>query len=74
MKYVPPPAGEDEEEKPGDTYDGDMKDGKREGRGKYTWSNGAIFEGQYAENKKNGKGKLMLPDKSVYEGNFARIS
>jgi hypothetical protein len=51
-----------------------MKDGKREGQGKYTWSNGAIFEGQYAENKKNGKGKLMLPDKSVYEGNFARIS
>ena len=31
MKYVPPPAGEDEEEKPGDTYEGSMEAGKREG-------------------------------------------
>ncbi len=68
MKYPPPPAGEDEEEKPGDMYEGSMVAGKREGQGKYTWSNGAVYEGTYVDNKKQGKGKLMLPDKSVFDG------
>ena len=71
MKYVPPPAGEDEEEKPGDTFEGHMEAGKREGHGKYTWSSGAVYEGTYADNKKGGKGRLTMPDKSVYEGAFA---
>ena len=70
MKYVPPPVGEDEEEKPGDTYEGNMVAGQREGHGKYTWSNGAVFEGQYSGNKKNGRGKITLPDKSVFEGEY----
>ena len=70
MKYVPPPTGEDEEEKQPDTYEGSMVAGKREGQGKYTWSNGAVYEGSYSENKKHGKGKLTMPDKSVYEGGF----
>lgn len=70
MKYVPPAVGKDEEEKPGDSYEGNMEAGRREGHGKYTWSNGAIFEGQYSGNKKNGKGKLSLSDKSVFEGEF----
>ena len=68
MKYVPPPAGEDEEEKPADTFEGSMVAGKREGKGKYTCSNGAVYDGSYADNKKHGKGKLSMPDKSVYEG------
>lgn len=70
MKYPPPPAGEDEEEKPGDAFEGTMTEGKREGPGKYTWSNGAVFEGNYTDNKKQGKGKMTFPDKSVYEGDY----
>eukprot|EP00798_Chlamydomonas_sp_ICE-L_P016350 gene16350-22549_t len=71
MKYPPPPAGEeDEEEKPGDTYVGSLDNGKRLGKGKYTWSNGAIYEGDYVDNKKHGKGKFTFPDKGVYEGDF----
>lgn len=68
MKYPPPPTGEDEEEKPGDTFEGEMAHGKRQGVGKYTWSNGAVYEGPYEENKKHGQGKMTFPDKSVYEG------
>lgn len=70
MKYPPPPAGEDEEEKPGDMFDGNMVNGKRVGAGKYTWSNGTVFEGSYMDGKKNGKGKWSFPDKSLYEGDF----
>ncbi len=68
MKYPPPPAGEDEEEKPGDTYEGEMNAGKREGQGVYTWSNGTVYEGAYQNNSKRGQGKLTMPDKSVYTG------
>ncbi len=32
MKYPPPPAGEDEEEKPGDSYEGHFEHGKRHGQ------------------------------------------
>ncbi len=75
MKYPAPPAGEDEEgeEKPGDVFEGIMVNGKRDGRGKYTWSSGAVFEGVYVEGKKHGKGKLTLPDKSVYEGRYCEL-
>ncbi len=68
MKYPPPPVVEDEEEKPGDMFEGTMSNGKREGLGKYTWSNEAVYEGPYVDNKKHGKGKLSMPNKSIYEG------
>jgi hypothetical protein len=32
MKYPPPPAGEDEEEKPGDVFEGNFIHGKRNGQ------------------------------------------
>lgn len=44
MKYPPPPVGEDEEELPGDMYEGAMESGVRTGTGRYTWSNGAVYE------------------------------
>lgn len=72
MKYPPPPAGEDdEEEKPGDVFEGNLENGVRQGKGKYTWSNGACYEGNYVDNKKHGKGKFSFPDKGVYEGDFS---
>mmetsp|Transcript_12319 Transcript_12319/g.26598 ORF Transcript_12319/g.26598 Transcript_12319/m.26598 type:complete len:225 (-) Transcript_12319:778-1452(-) len=70
MKYPPPPVEEDEDEKPGDMYEGPMENGKRQGKGKYTWSNGTIYEGDYVDNKKHGRGKFTFPDKSTYEGEF----
>lgn len=70
MKYPPPPVGEDEDEKPGDTYEGEMRSGRLHGQGLYTWSNGTVYEGNYANSCKEGKGKLTMPDKSVYEGDF----
>lgn len=68
MSYPPPPVGEDEEEKPGDTYTGHMEHGKKNGSGKYVWSNGASYEGDYLANKKHGHGIMVFPDKSKYDG------
>ncbi len=59
---------DDEEEKPGDKFEGTMEHGVREGKGTYTWSNGAVFSGDYVDNKKQGKGRFAFPDKGVYDG------
>ena len=75
MAYPPPPMGEDdEEEKPGDKFEGTMEHGVRQGKGTYTWSNGAVFTGEYVDNKKHGKGKLAFPDKGVYDGGYTQPS
>ena len=36
----------------------------REGKGKYTYSNGDIYNGEFKNNKKHGIGKLNYADKS----------
>jgi hypothetical protein len=69
LTYPPAPVGEDEEEKPGDRFEGCMVHGKRQGPGKYTWGAlGSWFEGEYADNVKQGQGVLVAPDKGRYEG------
>lgn len=69
MTYPPPPVSEDEEEKPGDSFTGDMQHGKRSGVGTYTWSSGAKFTGEYADGLKQGDGTMVYPDGSSYVGN-----
>lgn len=70
--YTSPENEEEEEEvdSPVETYKGQMLHGQREGRGIYTWSNGATYEGEYKDNQRTGKGVLLLPDKGQYEGQF----
>lgn len=70
MRYPPPPLkDEEDEEKPGDTFEGTMEHGKRAGRGLYKWgASGAEFDGEYVAGQKHGKGKMTFPDKSTYEG------
>lgn len=45
--------------------------GRRHGRGKYTFANGAFYEGEYADNVKQGQGVMEYPDKGRYEGEGA---
>jgi len=42
--------------------------GKRHGKGKFTWYNGEIFEGQWRDGKKNGFGVWKSPKGDSYEG------
>jgi len=68
----------------GDDYEGECKNGKKEGKGKYTYadivyegkilSKGKVYEGEFKNDVPNGKGKFIRPYASggvdVYEGEF----
>ncbi len=43
-------------EESGDRYEGEWKDGKRDGRGTYYSANGDRYEGQWKDNKQHGRG------------------
>lgn len=52
-------------------YVGDLTDGKRNGTGTMTYSNGNIYSGEWSNDIYNGKGKLSLANGTVYEGEFS---
>ena len=51
-------------------YEGNLVDGKRTGKGKFTFSNGDVYEGDWVDDKMTGKGKITNADGDVYEGDF----
>ena len=51
-------------------YEGGLVDGKRNGKGKYTWNNGDVYEGDFVQDKRTGKGKLSWSNGDVYVGDF----
>ena len=51
-------------------YEGDFKDGKWNGYGKYWSSKGSYYEGEFFYGRWDGEGKLTLKDGSTYEGHF----
>jgi hypothetical protein len=51
-------------------YEGEMKDEKRNGRGKHTWPSGDVYEGEWKDDKINGRGKYTWPECEFYEGEF----
>ena len=51
----------------GSIYVGESKNGKANGKGKYTWANGDVYEGEYKDDKKNGKGKFTYANGRVRE-------
>ena len=51
-------------------YDGSLVNGKKEGKGKYYYSNGCKYEGYFRNDKKEGKGIFYYTNGDRYEGNF----
>ena len=51
-------------------YVGDLKDGKRHGQGKLTFSDGRKYEGEYRDDKRHGQGTEIYSDGSSYEGEW----
>jgi len=43
----------------GNRYEGDFVDGKRTGKGTFTWANGNKYEGDFVDGKFHGKGTLV---------------
>jgi hypothetical protein len=55
----------------GQVYEGEWKDGKKNGRGKLTFPDGEVHEGEWKDDKRNGRCKCtFMPDGQVYEGEW----
>ena len=52
------------------TYIGEIKKGKANGFGVFTFSDGSIYEGKVSKNKIKGEGKYTDTQGNVYEGKF----
>ena len=52
------------------TYEGEVKNGKANGVGIFTFSDGSTYEGKVKKNKIHGKGKYTDSKGKVYEGKF----
>jgi len=51
-------------------YIGDIKEGKRHGKGKQTWANGDIYKGDWEYNSRSGHGIFIFFNGDIYEGEF----
>jgi hypothetical protein len=47
---------------------GQYVDGKMEGKGVFTWSNGKRYVGEFLQDKMHGNGESTSPDGTSYEG------
>lgn len=56
--------------KGGSFYEGETRDGKMHGTGKYTWADGTYYEGEFADGNFNGFGKRVDSSGDVYEGQW----
>ena len=54
----------------GATYEGEWKDGVREGTGIQIWTDGSRYTGTWKNDKSCGKGVLEHADGDVYEGEW----
>jgi len=52
----------------GDTFDGQMLDGKRNGKGKMVWANGQIYDGDWRDDVAVGEGSLIFMNGDRYQG------
>ncbi|MBX4271115.1 MORN repeat-containing protein [Clostridium estertheticum] len=52
------------------TYVGNSVDGKRQGKGKFTWKNGDEYDGEWLNDKMSGEGTFSYKSKDLYVGNY----
>jgi len=51
-------------------YVGEMREGKRNGKGVFTSANGDRYDGEWQDDKRNGKGVAISPKGDHYEGEW----
>ena len=54
----------------GNIYEGEFKNGKRDGQGTLTWTDGEKYEGEWKNGNYHGKGTLTYVDGTIYEGEW----
>lgn len=53
------------------SYNGQWKDGLRNGYGVFSWDNGDVYKGNWVEDKRHGAGEYTWHDGSRYKGNYS---
>lgn len=56
----------------GACYEGSVKDGKPNGKGKMKYSNGSVYTGEWQNGMRHGKGSLHFSNGDVYKGGWNR--
>merc|ERR1712086_929171 len=56
----------------GSKFEGEVKNGEMDGRGKFTMSNNNIYIGEFKDGQFHGKGTLYFPQIGRYEGRWDR--
>ena len=51
-------------------YEGQWKNGSRNGVGKQYWEDGCIYKGEWKDDKTNGRGHLIGVDGDIYTGDW----
>lgn len=54
----------------GSIYEGEIKDGVRDGSGILTYASGDVYEGEFDDDEISGYGKLTYANGDIYEGQF----
>jgi hypothetical protein len=54
----------------GDSYEGELIGGLRNGFGSLSYANGSLYEGTFLQDKRDGDGTLVLPDGTRYTGTW----
>jgi hypothetical protein len=54
----------------GNSYDGYWVNGKRHGKGKFTFEDGAIYTGEWENDERHGKGIYIYKNGDIYEGEW----
>ena len=56
--------------KPGDRYEGEFRDGKRQGRAVVTFANGNRYDGEFRDDYANGRGVFTFVSGNRYDGEY----
>lgn len=54
----------------GDLFEGYFINGKKNGRGKYTWANGDVYDGNWVDGKRTGKGRITWSNGASFDGEW----
>ena len=56
----------------GDRYRGQIRNGKRHGRGVYTWADGGSYDGEWLDGDFHGRGVRIFANGNRYEGDYVK--
>jgi len=51
-------------------YEGQIKNNRRSGQGRYSWNDGNCYDGEWNDDQKHGKGKFTWSNGDEYEGQY----